>query len=215
MNERKDNWMRNFLIAPLFVGLLIAIVAIVIPKILEKGKEITYIVEGPTLVLKQSDVAGVAITVNGLPAPQLFIYKIYIKNTGGISLKNVPIRAVLNSSDNNFRILGMSHTTIPPFEFGEINESILNNYSRRYVYSLLNPGNQATLTLITNSDPPINIYANIDGVEVKQSENEPNIDKWRLVTLLAIIGVISSVLSTIVEVKIFPYIKRLLSKKDS
>lgn len=65
MPDSNARWTRDILLIPLIVGLLVALFTFLLPKLIEKGKEISYTIEGPTSYVNQQAAGAVTITVRG------------------------------------------------------------------------------------------------------------------------------------------------------
>jgi hypothetical protein len=200
MPGENSKWLRDLLVIPLVVGVVIAAFTYGLPKILEKGKEISYTIDGPTAYLSQSAIGNVAITVNGIPTSELFTYKVRVWNSGGVPITNIPIRLVFNADGSTFKIFNVAHATEPTYEFGGIQEQGSDTTSKRFVFGLLNPGNQDVITLVTNTGAPLQFYSNVEGVRIKQvGQQEPRNWVSYLAPLAAIIGFVGSLLSELVK----------------
>lgn len=66
MAEGKTNWVRDLLVIPLIIGLVVAFATFVIPKVLENGNELSYSTDEPIAYLDRTDVQNVKIEVNGV-----------------------------------------------------------------------------------------------------------------------------------------------------
>lgn len=190
-------WLRDLLISPLIVaiasGLVILVAAYLIPKLLERGKQLSYSVEGPTPIL-----SNVSITVNGLPTAALYTYRVRLWNSGDPSLDNLPVRLVFKEGTRDFRFFAVTHATTPEFEFGDIKESGSDRISKRFVYASLNSGYQDIITLATNEGPKLSVFANMGGLHLKESaERRP--PKQGFLLLSAIGAAAALVGSTLAE----------------
>jgi hypothetical protein len=199
MAESKSRWVRDLLIVPLVVGLVVAFFTYVLPKLLDKGREISYSVEGPTESLNGPSL-GVSISVNGVPTGQLFSYRVRIWNSGGTSLRNVPIRIVFDRPAAGFRVFVVTHSTSPRYEFGAIREVGSDSTSRRFVYELLNPGNEDVVTVVANDDPQIEVYSNVAGVRFTRSEpaQPRSMMEWASFAM-TIVAVVAAMLAKVLD----------------
>jgi hypothetical protein len=173
MPEPKSRWSRDLFAIPLAVAVVAAVFTYGFPKFLEKGRELSYSIDGPTSSLSTQSAGGLAISVNGVSTTQLFGYKVRLWNSGGLPLKDVPVRLVFRNPPPDFRIFSITHTTIPRFEFGAIQDLTTDSTSRRFAYQLLNQGNEDQVSLVTNRDPVLEVYANVEGMALKKAEIQP------------------------------------------
>jgi hypothetical protein len=196
MTEKKSNWGRDILHISLIVAILAALFTYLLPKVLEKGKELSYHIDGPTSYISPQATGNIMVTVNGVSTPRLFAYKVRLWSTGGIFLKDVPVRFSFIPKDQGFQILSVTHDTSPKAEFGKIEESGSDETSKRYVYELLNPKDEDTVTFLTNQDADLNVFAKSEGLKVIQiTPNEPTNWASIFVILASGIGVLSSFIS--------------------
>jgi hypothetical protein len=202
--DANSNWRRDILLIPLAVGILVAAVAYFLPKLFDNGKRISYTVDGPSAYVNRNVTgAAVKIIVGGVETPNIYGYKVRIWNSGGIPLTSLPIRFSFNTTNTNFTIFNVTHKTSPESEFGKIEENNTNQFSKRFVYELLNPKDEDVLTFLTSSDPTLSVFAKAEGltfflVEAKDQSAYYNIpmQKW-MFWMLAVLGIVSSGLSLI------------------
>src|SRR5689334_2826750 len=142
MSPHALRWIRDLLLVPLLVGLIIATFTIGLPRLLEKRRELSYEIDGPTPAFSSSVLRGVTVSANGVRVDQLFSYRVRIWNSGGIALKDVPVRLVLSSQPPGVRVLNISHVTTPAYEFAPIQDTSDSLGNRRFVFQDLNPGNE-------------------------------------------------------------------------
>jgi hypothetical protein len=200
MTETKSKWLRDLLVIPLIVAIVVAIFTYGFPKLIEKGKELSYTIDGPNAYLNQQAIGNLSIAVNGVTTAKLFTYKVRLWNSGGVPLKDIPVRLVFGEPKSGFRMLGVTHSTTPKYEFAKIQEVGNDSTSTRYVYELLNPGNQDVITLVTNEDPILEFYSNVEGLRVKRIEpQEPK--GWLDILSLAttVVAAFASILSILLK----------------
>jgi hypothetical protein len=174
MAEGKSKWARDLLVIPLVVALAGAVFAYVIPKLSEKRSELSYSLDGPTSYVNQQAVGNITIQVNGASTSRLFAYKVRLWNSGGISLRDLPVRFTFESQNESFLIFNVNHETTPRYEFGKIDELGSDARSKRYVYQLLNPKDCDIVTFLTNDDSALNVNSKAEGLSVTKVEaNEP------------------------------------------
>lgn len=134
--------------------------------------ELSYQMESPTPYLDDPALGQVEIRVDGQPLEGLVAHRVRIWNSGNRPIKDVPVRLVLGRSDKNIVIFGVHHQTDPPCEFGEVAESIVEQNSRRFRYSLLNPGDSDSVTVLANRVCPIELFTKAEGMSVRRVTDE-------------------------------------------
>jgi hypothetical protein len=197
-----SEWIRDILIVPLIVGLVVAIFAYGLPKLLEKGKNISYSIEGPVTYLDMGkvNINGVQIKVNDKQISRLLIYKVKIWNSGDLPLANLPIRLVFNTSDPNFEIFSINHETKPPYEFGNITDEKLESNSLKVTYALLNENDEDIITILANDSPALELFSKIEGLSVKKIEQNKWFENTSVLAIIsAVIGAIASILSALLS----------------
>lgn len=194
--EKKSNWKRDIFFIPLIIAVLAAIFTYLLPKFLEKGKELSYLVDGPTSYINQQAIGNISISVNGVSTSRLYAYKVRLWNSGGSPLKEVPVRFSFNPQHQGFQIFNVSHETNPKVEFGKVEENGSDANSKRFVYELLNPNDEDVVTFLTNEDAPLNLFAKSEGLKLVQVTNrEPT--KWS--SILSVIGIGLGVVSSFIS----------------
>jgi hypothetical protein len=170
MAESQPPWWLTILVGPLIVGILVALVTFVIPKWLSLGKQLSYSIDGPITLLDKLalSASGTTITlmVNGVTVPELFAYKVRLWNSGDSPLKDLPVRLVFDTPEQGFQILEVKHETTPKHEFGKIVEQGSDATSKRFVFELLNPDDEDSITLMTNKSPHLQVYAKAEGLQL-------------------------------------------------
>lgn len=168
MADNKSKWLRDLLVIPLVVGIIIAVISFGLPRLLDKGKELSYSIDGPTPSISRTGLGDITITVNGVSTPQIYTYRIRLWNSGREPLTNLPVRLVFTTQDVEFRVFSIGHATVPKFEFGAIREDDIDNKSKRFVYELLNSDSQDIVTLVTNSPADLELYSNSEGMRLRE-----------------------------------------------
>jgi hypothetical protein len=134
------NWVRDYLLLPLVVGIVVAIVTFVLPTLSAKDLELSYELEGPfALIDERVDETDVGILVKGKQAKNVFCYAARLWNSGAKPIAELPVRFQFDATDEGFGILSITHKTKPEVEFGAITEVENTNNSKRVKYALLNP----------------------------------------------------------------------------
>jgi len=185
--------LRETLLIPIVVGIVIALVTYLVPKTLEKGKRLSYTIDGPTTYITRQ-LQGVVVTVNGTTMPALFLTRVKIWNSGSESLPNLPVMIYYPSQDKDFKILSLAHETQPEREFGKIAEATPDFQSKEFTYQLLNPNDSDTIILLTNDSVQPSLYSKAEGLKTRlvKSEQRANSPLWTvgagLLGLLASFG---------------------------
>ncbi len=211
MTERKTTWIRDLLLVPVIVGLVIAVFTYVLPKLLAEAKQISYTVEEPVAYLDKTSIGSAVVKVNDVPVPEVFAVRVRVWNSGDVALKDLAVRFDFSSSDKDFRILSANHNTQPAREFGSINEQGSEGLSKRYVYQLLNAKDEDTIVFLTTAKADLKVFSKAEGLSVKSvPAGKEREFKWYHAVLGAMIA---SLLSSIVEV-LFKLARRKWGKKD-
>jgi hypothetical protein len=196
-NESKRRFW-DVLTIPLLVGLILALAAYFIPRVLESGKRLSYTVEKPTDYLSER-LQGVTIQVNGIPTTNLFVTKVRVWNSGSVALKDLGVLFEFNSQDQNFKILNVAHNTKPSREFGSIAQTDVDDKSVRFIYSLLNRSDEDTLSFLTNESVEPKIYAKAEDLKVVPvaPSTKASSSYWDIsAAFLGLIGALASFVST-------------------
>lgn len=96
-------WLRNLLIIPLIIALIVAIVQFLLPKLFEKSLVVSHTIEGPTAYLRPETIGGLHVVINGIPTSYLFAYKVRLWNSGGLSIRNLPVRFQFEATERDFK----------------------------------------------------------------------------------------------------------------
>jgi hypothetical protein len=179
----------ELLIIPLVVGIILAVVTFVIPRILEVGKRLSYSIDKPTDYLSER-LQGVTIQVNGFPTSNLFVVKVRIWNSGSAALKDVSVLFDFDTADHNFRILNVAHATKPEREFGSITQANPDINSTRLTYSLLNRGDEDTISFLTNESVEPKIYAKAEDMRIKRAAFNLRVSPLAATLISLVVGLI-------------------------
>ena len=214
MEESKSkSWLTLFII-PLVIGLIIVLFTFVIPKLFEKGKKLSYSIDGPTAYFDANSLGNIKVVVNDVSTTNLFGYKVRLWNSGGIPLKYLPIRFNFSQNKAGLVFFSITHSTKPSLEFGTIREEGSDDHSKRFVYDLLNPGDEDVVTFLLNESPKLDVYSKSEGLRlqlVKPSEHAPD---W-LIAMLGISAMLGSFLSLIFYRLKFRRIRYFWHKQDT
>jgi hypothetical protein len=198
MDKSTTNWLRNLLIIPLVVGLVVVAFAFSLPKLFEKDSELSYSLEEPNVQLDKNTMGDVKVEINDIDTSLLVAQSTRIWNSGEFPIKTLPIRYIFETSSSTFRIFMVTHNTKPKYEFGNITSTKADQYSRRFVYDLLNPGDEVTITFLTNEAAPVSVYAKAEGLSVKLVEPlETN--RSEVIVEFMVIAIAISVLTMLFE----------------
>lgn len=207
-----SKWLRDILLIPILVGLIVAFVQFGLPYLFSQDKELSFELSGPINQIGydiDKNSTRIELKVNGEAVKSLYSYSIEIQNTGDVPLKKLPVKIVFSNTPNDFKIIGESHRTKPEHEFGKIKPDKKDSVSSRFVYELLNKGDSDEVVLLTNSKGDINLYAKQENLTVK--EVEPNkSSKWYIIVIIAMVSSLFSVIASTKEVS--PRIMRILLK---
>lgn len=173
MTNKKLEMLLYLLIIPLIVTVISGIILLGVQDLSEKDtelKELSYSIEGPITHLEPDLTGSLEVMINNISTSYLFEYRVRIWNSGEVPLKNLPIRFVFDTSEGDFKIFEVEHDTKPKYEFGDITKQDIDEdndaYSRRFIYALLNPKDEDTVTLWTNSPVSLSVYAKSEGLNL-------------------------------------------------
>ena len=128
---------------------------------------------------------GVGVEMN---LNELQIYKVTVRNTGSSPLKELPVRLVFEDASNNFSVYAIQHKTNPPHEFGEIKTGS-DLSSPRFVYQLLNPGDEDVLTVLASEKRDLKVYARGEGVSLDvRHAGEDRFASWSMLLIASGLG---------------------------
>jgi hypothetical protein len=121
-------------------------------------------------------------------------------NSGNLPLKNVPLQISFAPREEKFLIYSLNHRTKPPVEFGSIKVEETDVYSRRFVYELLNPGNEDAISILTSSPLKLSVYSKAEGMEIKavtsaNVKNETGTGVWS--ALLGLIAMVFAIFANV------------------
>lgn len=192
MDKNKSIWLINLMIIPLVVGLIVAVFQFGLPKLFEKDDELSYSLEEPKIHLDQNTIGDIKVEINNIETSLLVSQSARIWNSGELPIKMLPIKYVFKTSSSTFKIFMVNHNTKPKYEFGNITSTEGDQHSRRFVYDLLNPGDEITIIFLTNETAPLSIYAKGEGLSIKLVKPpERNLFSW----IIIVVSFFSAVLS--------------------
>lgn len=219
MADKKSSWLRDLLIIPMVVGIIVTLVTFVIPSFFDKDKELSYSINLPIGYLDQEAVGSLKIEVNGIPVSALYDYKVNVWNSGEIPLKDIPIRFVFDGfslKEKDFQVFSVKHKTEPIYEFGKITEDSIDNKSKRFTYELLNPGDKDEITFLCNERARLTVHSKLEGLKVNWVK--PKNNNWFEPVLWAVIASFLSIFIKLVscrEQKLIIWFKQLSGKWQS
>ena len=163
--------MRDFLILPLVVGLVVGAFTVVLPKLFADKLELSYEIDSPTAFLDDPAVREVVqIEVKGKAVSDLISFRVRLWNSGDKPIKELPLQVDFDSKSNNFSILNVRHQTTPAEVFGNIDSLKITPKSRRYKYELLNSGDEDVITFLANGPATLEFNAKAEGLTVKEQK---------------------------------------------
>jgi hypothetical protein len=182
MASGSSSWKRDVLLIPLVVaigaGLVVWAAGYSLPKLFEKGKRISYTIDGPTAYVNPSAANTVKITVGGVETPNIYGYKVRLRNSGSVPLKTLPVQFWFETPASEFAVFNVTHETVPKKEFGKIEEIGSDKSSKRFVYELLNPSDEDILTFLTNVDAKLFVFTKAENLKTEFIEPKAQPRKW-------------------------------------
>ena len=127
-------------------------------------------------------------------AEDLHVYKVTIRNTGNSPIRDLPIRLLFENASNKFTMLAVQHKTNPAREFGEIKDDLAEWQSPRFVYQLLNPGDEDVITILASEKSELKVYSKGEGVsfDVTSASDSRSGPSTLTILLGVVIGMIAS-----------------------
>ena len=179
------------------IALIILIFSIVVGPIMvyeyvEKDTDLSCSIEGPKCIMNPEDRSltlntsgfstelidvakwsqrGLTLNISSFSTSSLFEYNVRIWNSGDVPLKDLPICFVFDTSESDFKIFNATWKTNLEYEFGEIEVQDINAYTKRFIYSLLNPNDEVTHTFKTSCSASLNVFAKTEGVSLRCSSS--------------------------------------------
>ena len=140
--------------------------------------------------------ASVTVHVE-VPVADLHIYRVTIRNTGSLPIRDLPVRVVFEKAKKDFMLLAVKHKTTPAKEFGIIKDDYTETASPRWVYELLNPGDEDVITALTNEKTALNLYSKAEGVSVEIKDQTVSTAS-RVAEFRLWVGIMSSTLTLVI-----------------
>lgn len=188
--KNKNSWLAAFAIS-LIVGLIIAFIEFLLPRIIDKEKkELSFSISKPITLIDDRITKDLDIRINDEPANNLFSHQLFIKNTGKLPLKNTPSTIIFNNTDEDFFIYSINIETIPQHEFGNIYTDLASK-SIRLVVELFNPSDEVHLSILTNSNKSPELFAKSEGMQLKKVLSTEKVTS----PLIIIISIFASLIS--------------------
>lgn len=206
------NRIKEFIIYPLIVGLIVAFFTYFLPMLTEKRKKIEFDIEQPISYLQPDKVGNLDIKINGFDTKQLNSYTVNLKNTGNLPVKNLEVLFAFSQLEKEFKILTEFHKTKPAFQFGKIQKLESDSISEKYNYDLFNPGDEAILTILTSKNGKLDVYAKQEELSFLKMNKTKWYDKWGhwIEIVPVLLAVIASLLTKILESSVV--LKKLIRK---
>lgn len=208
MDEKTSIWLRNFLVIPLVVGLIVAVFQFGFPKFFEKDSELSYSLEEPNIHLDKNTMGDIKVEINDIETSLLVAQSTRIWNSGELPIKTLPIKYVFETSSSTFKIFMFTHNTKPKYEFGNITSTEADQYSRRFIYDLLNPGDEVTITFLTNEAALVSVYAKAEGLSIKLVEPSDRKSSDFMVVFIAIFASMLSMFMVLSQIRFQKLIQR-------
>ncbi len=174
MRLRIPTGVRDHLILPVAVGIVVSGFIMFTSWLGHGSCEISYLVSGPFQRsdlpddLQRSESAYDEKWENllGLPRDLFALYGIRIWNSGSKPIKDVNVRVAFDIYDDTVEILRVAHATDPRFEFG-LEEVESGRGWSRFRYALLNPSDSDTIAFAINMPAPVEVFIKSEGVKVR------------------------------------------------
>jgi hypothetical protein len=195
MASSGSTWRRDTLLVPIAVGVVVGLIVwaagYFLPKVFEKGKRISYTIDGPTAYVNPGVANGVKITIAGVETPNIYAYKVRVWNSGSVPLSALPVRFSFETTTPTFTVFNVTHETTPKREFGKIEEIGSDAFSKRFVYELLNPKDEDLVTFLTNISAKLTVFAKAPNLSAEPVEAKIQNRKWvdyvKVVSLLMVL----------------------------
>lgn len=160
-NATGSKWWLSVVLVPVVVGVVLAIVQFGLPLVFGSRNELSFTIEPP------QSIEGLKLNIENTPIGALYVYKVRVWNSGGNALKGLPVLFRFDSSPSDFKILNVSHSTKPAYEFGTIQEEQSDQISRKCTYSLLNREDEDNITFLTTRPGNLGVFAKSENLSVK------------------------------------------------
>lgn len=205
-------WVRNVVIVPLVIGLITAGFGYWLPKFFAESKQVSYSIEEAVPYLDKNSIGKAVIKVNDILVPEVFVVRVRVWNSGSLPLKNLGVLFEFDQVGEGFRILSTSHDTSPSKEFGVISETSQSVHSRRFEYSLLNPGDSDSVVFLTTTNGNVHVFSKSEGLLLKAVPVESRGFRWYDAALVAMLA---SIASTLLELLLKIFRERWSNNKSS
>jgi hypothetical protein len=130
----------------------------------------------------------------------LRIYRVVLKNSGSVPLKDVPLRLIFGAGDD-FQILSVDHKTLPEHEFGVIEDDFSNKSQPRFKYSLLNPKDEDAIILLVNQPAALDAVVKTEGITKRA--HRPDDRRLLSPTRVSIVAFTSAFVALILQALLF------------
>jgi hypothetical protein len=127
------------------------------------------------------------------------VYSVTVTNSGALPIKDLPISLVFEGATDSLFLLSLQHKTMPPHEFGKIEEDFTNKNRPRVVYSLLNPKDRDEIVIVINEKADLKAYAKAEGVHIVEGHVEKSETFSTL--MVFIIAIISALMALLIQLK--------------
>ena len=197
---KSTDWLKKLVIS-IIVAFLTGFFAYLIPKIMDKGKQLSYSMDTPLeyFGLFNDNYSDIVIEINDKPISSLYLYTIKVWNSGDKPISEFSTRMVFETQDEGFEIYSISHQTTPEYEFGQIEDEFLADQSIRTTYQLMNPGDKDEVIVTTNNQVPLELFSKIEGVKIIKVQDELEVDS--LAIFSSVIAFLASTFSFLINIK--------------
>ena len=165
----------------------------------KEDKRLEYKIEGPTKITYDPKAGQPEFKCEANKKDYLFVYDILIKNTGDSVIRNLPILYIFDDASKQFKILSVTQTTNPAYEFGRIQLTSSNYNSRKYVYDLINKDDEILVTFLTNEYSQPSVYSKVPNLKFVKATGETKDYSTFLVTFAVVIAFIASFISLLAK----------------
>lgn len=190
MAEEKSNWFRDGFLLPLIVGSILAGVSIFFLNLLQKDYNLNYNIDGPLKIFDKQSIDGLQVNIDSTFTSDLVTYKVHLWNSGTKSIKDgLHVLCVFKTDFPRFRIFRTSHSTTPPPEFLRITEWGNDSVKAGFIYGMLEPGDEDTITFFTNYPAELSLTAR--GQDVSGTPSNVNPHHYEFIAIIIIVISIS------------------------
>lgn len=171
MAEEKS-WL-DFWVFPWVAGLALALILYGLPELTRGRKTVTLFLDGPFPCLDTRTAEGSSLAVNGKSETALYAYRVGIRNSGRDPLSRVPLAVTFNVDRPEFSVLNLhSRMGSGPMK-SRVSVQEPDARSRQIVYDVLQPREEDTITVRTNSSAKPRLSCRQEDVGVRFARPNP------------------------------------------